>query len=166
MLVKHGSIYIRVHSCRLALEYHSQCESHSRDQNEKSILESCDVFKRINTAGDDSYVVSEEVTMTDCEKQKIDETDSFISPKELVNNELHTSKKKFKTKQLKQSLFEKPKLELKMRDLSARKDKWKVEEIVLITGKDKEKTDLAKKEKLGVLSLHTYFTIKVHGFKT
>ena len=146
MLVKHGSIYIRVHSCRLALEYHSQCESHSRDQNEKSILESCDVFKRINTAGD--------------------ETDSFISPKELVNNELHTSKKKFKTKQLKQSLFEKPKLELKMRDLSARKDKWKVEEIVLITGKDKEKTDLAKKKKLGVLSLHTYFTIKVHGFKT
>lgn len=87
MLVKHGSVYIKVHSYRLALEYHSQCESHSRDQNEKSILESCDVFKRINTADDDSYVASEEVTMTDCEKQKINETDSFISPRELVNNE-------------------------------------------------------------------------------
>ena len=67
---------------------------------------------------------------------------------------------------MKQSLFEKPKLELKMRHLSAREDEWKVEEIVLIAGKNKGKTDLAKKKKLGVLSLHTYFTIKVHGFKT
>lgn len=53
-----------------------------------------------------------------------------------------------------------------MRHLSAREDEWKVEEIVLIAGKNKGKTDLAKKKKLGVLSLHTYFTMKVHGFKT
>lgn len=101
----------------------------------ESIPESYDASKRINTAVENSDV-SEDETMTDCDKKKICETDSFISAKELVNDELHTSKKEIKTKLLKKSLFEKPKLKLNVRYLPAG-SQWKVVKIVSTADKNK-----------------------------
>ena len=152
-MVKHGSVYVRVHPCRLTLEHDQQnhntstINTESQDVQSTSISKNVQLFdKTVISSSDESEEETNDITTESTADHLTTESTTDHLTTESTTNHLttestteHLTNESTTDHLMNERIVTRPKVKQKIKYLPAGQEKWKVAEVISKAGKNKGK---------------------------
>ena len=144
-MVKHGSVYVRVHPCRLTLEHDQQnhntstINTESQDVQSTSISKNVQLFdKTVISSSDESEEETNDITTESTTDHLTNESTTDHLTNESTTGCSSSDVHQISTNSAK-SIVTRPKVKQKIKYLPVGQEKWEVAEVISKAGKNKGK---------------------------